>query len=88
MYKKDLKKLGISEEDLLTIVRTERQQGEDFCNSYKLEIEADLKLLKNKRDKNKDEKLVGDSTLFNTHTALVARSFQVKNNIKIKGDKN
>ena len=47
-----------------------------------------MKLLKNKRDKNKDEKLVGDSTLFNTHTALVARSYQAKNNIKIKGDKN
>ena len=53
-----------------------------------MEIEADLKLLKGKRDKKKDEKLVGDSTLFNTHTALVARSYQSKNQIKFKGDKN
>ena len=47
-----------------------------------------MKLLKNKRDKKKDEKLVGDSTIFNTHQALVARSFQSKNQIKLKGDKN
>lgn len=46
-----------------------------------------MKLLKNRRDKKKDEKLVGDSTLFNVHTALVSRSFQSKNQIKLKGDK-
>ena len=88
MDKKFLKELGVSEEDVLEQVRKERTEGEDFSYDYKLEIEADIKLLKNRRDKKKDEKLVGDSTLFNTHTALIARSFQSKNQIKLKGDKN
>lgn len=83
-----LKEIKLSEEELLEQVRRERTEGEDFSYNFKMEIEADLKLLKNKRDKKKDEKLVGDSTLFNTHTALVARSYQSKNQIKLKGDKN
>lgn len=83
-----LKEIKMTEEDLLSQVRNERQEGEDYSYNFKMEIEADLKLLKNKRDKKKDEKLVGDSTLFNTHTALVARSYQSKNQIKLKGDKN
>jgi len=77
----------LSQDELLAIVRRERKAGEDFSFAFKQEIEADLKLLKNKRDKKKDEKLVGDSTLFNNHTALMARSFQSKNQIKLKGDK-
>lgn len=83
-----LQKIWLSEEELLLLVRREREDWEDFVRSYKDEIEADLKLLKNRRDKKKDEKLVWDSTLFNVHTALVARSFKAKNNIKLKGDKN
>ena len=82
-----LKKLWITEEDYLEQVRREREEWDDFSRDYKLEIEADLKLLKNRRDKKKDEKLVGDSTLFNNHTALVARSFQSRNQIKLKADK-
>lgn len=82
-----LKQLWISEEDYLQQVRDERTEWDDFSYDYKLEIEADLKLLKNKRDKKKDEKLVWDSTLFNSHTALVARSFQSRNQIKLKADK-
>ena len=69
-------------------IRSERKEGEDFSYGFKQEIEFDLKLLKNKRDKKKDEKLVGDTTLFNNHTALLARSYQSKNQIKIRGDKN
>lgn len=88
MDKKFLKKLWITEDELLNIVRTEREEWEEFSNDFKLEIEADLKLLKNKRDKKKDERLVGDSTLFNNHTALVARSYQAINTIKFKWDKN
>ena len=84
----NLSGLGITEDELLEQVRRERQEGEDFSYSFKQEIEFDLKLLKNKRDKKKDEKLVGDTTLFNTHTALLARSYQSKNQIKIRGDKN
>jgi len=82
-----LKKLWITEAEYLEQVRNERMEGDDFSRDYKLEIEADLKLLKNRRDKKKDEKLVGDSTLFNNHTALVARSFQSRNQIKLKADK-
>lgn len=82
-----LKKLWITEADYLEQVRREREEWDDFSRDYKLEIEADLKLLKNRRDKKKNEKLVGDSTLFNNHTALVARSFQSRNQIKLKADK-
>lgn len=85
---KVLSKIWLSEQELLEVVRNEREAWEEFSREYKIEIEADLKLLKNKRDKAKDEKLVWDSTLFNTHNALVSRSFQAKNTIKIKGDKN
>jgi len=87
MNKNFYKKLWITEEELLRLVRTERQNSEEFSYAFKLEIEADLKLLKNKRDKKKDEKLAWDSTLFNTHRALMARSYQSKNTINIKWDK-
>lgn len=88
MEKGFLSSLGIDESELLEIIRNERTEGEDFSRDFKTEIESDLKLLKNRRDKKKDEKLVGDSTLFNTHTALVSRSYQSKNQIRLKGDKN
>lgn len=87
MDKSFLKKIWLDKSELLKIVREERQSGEDFSYNFKMEIEADIKLRKNKRDKKKDEKLVWDSTLFNTHSALVARSYQAKNTIKIKKDK-
>lgn len=87
MNKNFYKKIWISEDELLALVRKERQNSEEFSKAYKLEIEADLKLLRNKRDKKKDEKLAWDSTLFNTHRALMARSYQSKNSINIKWDK-
>jgi len=81
------KDIWLSEEELLIRVRREREDWETFSYNYKLEIEADLKLLKNKRDKKKDEKLVWDSTLFNVHSALVARSYKASNTIKLKWEK-
>lgn len=83
-----LKAIDMDEDEILEKVRSERQDGEEFSREFKLEIEADLKLLKNRRDKKKDEKLVGDSTLFNTHNALLSRSYQAKSQIRLKGDKN
>lgn len=83
-----LKEVDMDEAEILAQVRSERQDGEDFSYDYRLEIEADIKLLKNRRDKKKDERLVGDSTLFNVHSALVARSYKAKSQIRLKGDKN
>ena len=88
MNKQFFNKLWISEEELLQTIRDERTSWEDFCYDFKLWIEADIKLLKNQRDKKKDEKLVWDSTLFNVHSALVARSYKATNSIKLRWDKN
>lgn len=80
------KKIWIDKDELLQIVRDYREKSEDYTREIKLEIEADLKLLKQKRDKKKWD-LVWDSTLYNTHRKLITNSFQSKNTIQIKWDK-
>lgn len=86
--KKDLNKLykeiKIDESELLSVIKYERQVWEDYVNDERDEIEADLILLRNQK-KQKDK--IWDSTLFNVHTALVARSYQNKNPIKFRWDK-
>lgn len=77
--------LWTDEEEVLQIVKNERSIWDDYMNAERLEIEADLVLLRNqKKQKNK----IGDTTLFNVHTALIARSFQSKTPVKFKWDKN
>lgn len=77
--------LWTDEEEVLQIVKNERSIWDDYMNAERLEIEADLVLLRNqKKQKNK----IWDTTLFNVHTALIARSFQAKTPIKFKWDKN
>ena len=87
--KKDLKEfykmLWTDEESVLTQVRYERSIWDNYVQNERDEIEADLILLKNEV---KQKGKIWDTTLFNVHTALVARSFHNKTPIKFKWDKN
>lgn len=80
-----LKELWKTEDDILQQVRDERSIWDDAVSWLRDEIEADLVLLRNQK-KQKDK--IWDTTLFNVHTALVARSFQNKPPIQFKWDKN
>ena len=82
---KFLKEINMDESDLLAQIKNERSIWDAYMNNERLEIEADLVLLRNQK-KQKDK--IWDTTLFNVHTALIARSFQAKTPIKFKGDKN
>ena len=82
---KFLDELDISETVLLTQVKQERARGDNYVQGERDEIEADLILLRNQK---KQKGKIGDTTLFNVHSALVARSYQSKSNIQFKGDKN
>lgn len=77
--------LKVTEEDVLSQVRYERSIWDDYYSTERDEIEADLVLLRNQK-KQKDK--IWDTTLFNVHTALVARSYQSKPPIVFKWDKN
>lgn len=80
-----LMSIKIDETDLLSQVKSERSIWDDYVNWERDEIEADLILLRNQI---KQKGKIGDTTLFNNHTALVARSFHNKTPIKFKWDKN
>ena len=82
---KFLKELDIDEASLLAQIKDERARWDDYVQWAREEIEADLILLRNQK---KQKGKIGDTTLFNVHSALVARSYQNKSNIKFKGDKN
>ena len=79
------KTLWVDEAEVLQQVKAERSIWDNYMESERLEIEADLVLLRNqKRQKDK----IWDTTLFNVHTALLARSYQAKIPVKFKWDKN
>jgi len=78
-----LEEINMDESDLLAQIKNERSIWDAYMNNERLEIEADLVLLRNQK-KQKDK--TWDTTLFNVHTALIARSFQAKTPIKFKGD--
>jgi len=80
-----LKAIKIDETDLLVTVKQERTIWDEYVGNERDEIEADLVLLRNQV---KQKGKIWDTTLFNVHTALVARSFHNKSPIKFKWDKN
>ena len=77
--------LWVDEDIVLSQVKHEREAGDKYVSERRDEIEADLVLLRNQV---KQKGKIGDTTLFNNHTALLARSFHNKVPIKFKGDKN
>lgn len=80
-----LKAIDKDETDLLVQVKHERELWDEYVNGERDEIEADLVLLRNQV---KQKGKIWDTTLFNVHTAYVARSFHNKSPIKFKWDKN
>ena len=75
----------MDESDILSQIKMEREIWENYVSSERDEIEADLVLLRNQV---KQKGKIWDTTLFNVHTALVARSFHNKTPVKFRGDKN
>lgn len=61
-----------SDEDVLAQVSQEFEAGFRFVENVRDELQADYELFKDQKE-NKD--MLGDTTLFNVHTAFMARSF-------------
>jgi len=80
-----LKEIDTTEEELRVKIQQERSDWDTYVNTERDNIEADLVLLRNQT---KQKGKIWDTTLFNVHTALVARSFHNKSPIKFKWDKN
>lgn len=83
------KTIWITEDELLTQIVSEKEIGRDFVENERYKILDDLVLLRNQlNQKSKDLKRVWDTTLFNVHTALMARSYTSKKlSTKFKWDK-
>lgn len=71
--KEFLKSVGMSEEDVLFQISYERNRSIDFVRELRTQLQEDRNLLENVK---KDKEAIGDSTLFNVHTNLIARSFR------------
>ena len=80
-----ISELWTTEEEILTQIKYQRSIWDEYVQWEREEVEADLILLRNQK-KQKDK--IWDSTLFNNHTALLARSYQNKTPVKFKWDKN
>ena len=66
------KKTWLTEDDVSTQVQSEISRSETFVTNIREEFKKEMKLFKNQK-KNKDK--IGDTTLFNVHCALMARSY-------------
>lgn len=64
--------LGMNEADFVAQCSAEHDSGNDFVESVREELTADLLLYKNQKEQ---EDLIGDTTLYNVHRALMARSY-------------
>lgn len=68
-----LKQVGMSKDDVLIQVSYERNRSIDFIREYRNQLQEDKNLLMNVK---KDKEAVWDSTLYNVHTNLMARSYR------------
>lgn len=82
--KEFLKKVWMTEEEVLMQVSYQRNRAIDFCRELRTQLQDDKNLLMNIK---KDKEAIGDSTLFNVHTALLARAFNAKPTIQFKQTK-
>lgn len=71
--KEFLNAVWMSEEDVLIQVSYERNRSVDFVRELRTQLQEDRNLLENVK---KDKEAIWDSTLFNVHTNLIARSFR------------
>ena len=67
-----LQETGLTQEDIISQVSSEYERWYRFVTTKREVFEQDLKLFNNQK-KNKDK--IWDSTLFNIHSALMARSY-------------
>lgn len=86
MAKEDIKSflsaINMTESEVLNQVQFQKNISREFVRQKRNEFEIDEKLLNNQKA-NPD--LIGDTTLFNVHTNLLARSFSDKINITFRG---
>ena len=86
MAKEDIKSflsaINMTESEVLNQVQFQKEISREFVRQKRTEFEVDEKLLNNQKA-NPD--LIGDTTLFNVHTNLLARSFSDKINITFRG---
>jgi aspartyl-tRNA synthetase len=76
--KEFLSLVDMKEGDILVQVQRQKEISREFVNQKRNDLEADERLLNNQKT---NPELIGDTTLFNVHTALMARSFSDKINI-------
>lgn len=79
-----LKSVGMSKDDVLIQVSMERNRSIDFIRELRDQLQEDKNLLMNVK---KDKEAIGDSTLFNVHTNLIARSFRSNPTISFRETK-
>ena len=72
MLKDILKATWLTEEDIISQISSEYERGYRFVVNKREIFETDMRLFNNQK-KNKDK--IGDTTLFNVHSALMARSY-------------
>lgn len=74
----------MTEEDILIQVSYERNRSIDFIRELRHQLQEDKNLLMNVK---RDNEAIGDSTLFNVHRNLMARSFSAKPSVSFKKTK-
>lgn len=74
----------MNEEDLKQQARMERERSIDFVTTKRTQFIDDMRLYNNEKSRSD---LIGDTTFFNVHSALVARSFSDKNNVVFSATK-
>ena len=84
MIKHFLKAVGMTEEQILLQVTQERDRSIEFVRELREQLQFDKNLLMNIKT---DKDMIGDSTLFNVHTNLMARSYKTKPNVSFKSTK-
>lgn len=75
------KEVDMSEWDVLIQIQYQKERSREFVRAKRKEFEQDEKLFNNQKS---NPELIWDTTLFNVHTALMARSFSDKINVNFK----
>jgi len=85
MLKDLIKQSGLSEQAIYDQIRDEYDRGYTLAKPLREEFKEETKLF-NYQKKNKDK--IGDSTLFNVHSALMAREYIDKPTSKFQAHSN
>lgn len=72
----------MDESEVLAQIREERSRSIDFVRSKREQFVSDLRLFNNQKS---DDEMIGDTTMFNVHDALVARDFSDRVQVQFTG---